>query len=57
MQLFENEILLKHYMVDLEILLKNGESYDLNGIELFDELKIFYSILNKQKTSIISVLI
>lgn len=38
--------------MDLQILLKDGENCDLNGIELFDELKIFCRILNKQKTSI-----
>lgn len=51
LKLFEDETLRKHCM-DLEILLKDGENCDLNGIELFDELKIFCRILNKPKTSI-----
>ncbi|XP_022178815.1 zinc finger MYM-type protein 1-like [Myzus persicae] len=51
LKLFEDETLRKHCM-DLEILLKDGENCDINGIELFDELKIFCRILNKQKTSI-----
>ncbi|XP_050547253.1 uncharacterized protein LOC126908954 [Daktulosphaira vitifoliae] len=48
---FDEETLRKHCM-DLEILLKDGENNDINGIELFDELKIFCRILNKQMTSI-----
>lgn len=51
LKIFEDETLRKHCM-DLEILLKDGENCDINGIELFDELKIFCRILNKQKTSI-----
>ncbi|KAL4131914.1 hypothetical protein QTP88_009146 [Uroleucon formosanum] len=51
LKLFEDETLRKHCM-DLEILLKDGKNCDINGIELFDELKIFCRILNKQKTSI-----
>lgn len=38
--------------MDIEILLKDGENCDLNGIELFDELKIFRRILSKHKTPI-----
>jgi hypothetical protein len=53
LKLCRDETLQKHCM-DLEILLKDGENEncDLNGIELFDELKIFWRILYKQKTSI-----
>lgn len=51
LKLFEDEKLQKHCM-NLEILLKDGEKRDLNATELFDELKIFCRILNKQKAPI-----
>lgn len=41
--------------MDLAILLKDGENSDINGIELFDGLKLFLffcTILNERKTLI-----
>lgn len=51
LKLIEDEKLRKH-CIDLEILLKDSEYFDLNGIENFVELKILIRILYKNKTPI-----
>ena len=47
---------LKKYYVNLEGFLKPDNFFDLDGIDLFSDLKVFQEILPKEKKTAINIL-